>query len=49
VHVTHTGGRYVKADELLRNPQVKEAIDNMAQIAQEETGTETSTPPSSDD
>ena len=34
VHVTHTGGRYVNPDELLRNPEVKEAIDTMAEIAQ---------------
>ena len=40
VHVTHTGGRYVNADELLRSPQVKAAIDSMAQIAQEDTGKE---------
>ena len=38
VHVTHTGGRYVNADELLRSPQVREAIDSMAQIAEEEPG-----------
>ena len=49
VHVTHTGGRYVKADELLRNPQVREAIDSMAQIAQEGTGKDASPPPPSDD
>ena len=49
VHVTHTGGRYVNADELLRSPQVREAIDSMAQIAQEGTGKETPPPPPSDD
>ena len=38
VHVTHTGGRYVNADELMRSPQVREAIDSMAQIAEEEPG-----------
>ena len=34
VHVTHKGGRYVNADELLRSPEVIEAIDAMAQIAE---------------
>ena len=33
VHVTHTGGRYVNPDELLRDPKVMEAIDAMAEIA----------------
>ena len=34
VYVTHKGGRYVNADELLRSPEVIEAIDAMAQIAE---------------
>ena len=33
VHVTHTGGRYVNPEELLRDPKVMEAIDTMAEIA----------------
>ena len=33
IHVTHTGGRYVDPDELLRDPKVGEAIDAMAEIA----------------
>ena len=45
VHVTHTGGRYVNPDELLRNPEVKEAIDTMAEIAQRNQKGSTDNPP----
>ena len=33
IHITHTGGRYIHPEELLRAPKVKEAIDTMAEIA----------------
>lgn len=35
VQVTHTGGMYVEAHELLRNPEVRETIRRMAQIAED--------------
>ena len=38
VHVTANGGRYVQADELLSDPEVKKKIDLMAQIASEDSG-----------
>lgn len=37
VHVTANGGRYVQADELLNDPEVKKKIDLMAQIAEEDS------------
>ena len=37
IHVTANGGRYVHADELLRNPEVRKTIKLMAQIAVEES------------
>ena len=49
VHVTATGGRYVKAEELLRNAEVRKAIENMAQIATGEAEKETSEPSSKDE
>lgn len=38
VHVTANGGRYVQADELLSDPEVKKKVDLMAQIAIEDSG-----------
>lgn len=35
VYVTHTGGMYVHADELLRTPEVRKVINQMAQIAED--------------
>lgn len=49
VHVTHTGGRYVKAEELLRSPEVQEAIDTMAQIAERDRRAGGSTKPPADE
>ena len=42
VHVTSRGGQYVKADELLASPQVREIIKKMADIPVEEKSSETS-------
>ena len=35
VHVTPTGGMYVEAHELLRTPEVRKVINQMAQIAED--------------
>lgn len=37
VLVTANGGRYVRADELLRDPEVRKKIDIMTQIAVEDS------------
>ena len=42
VHVTPRGGQYVKADELLASPQVREIIKKMADIPVERKSSETS-------
>lgn len=35
VHITATGGMYVEAHELLRTPEVRKVINQMAQIAED--------------
>ena len=40
VHITETGGWYVKADELLRSSAVREQIDSMAKISVGKTSPE---------
>ena len=49
IYVTHTGGRYVKAEELLRSPEVKDAIDTMAQIAEQDRNEAASAEPPADE
>ena len=49
IYVTHTGGRYVKAEELLRSPEVKDEIDTMAQIAEQDRKEGASTEPPADE
>ena len=42
VHVTSRGGQYVKADELLASPKVREIIKKMADIPVERKSSDTS-------
>ena len=42
LHVTSRGGQYVKADELLASPKVREIIKKMADIPVERKSSDTS-------
>ena len=42
IYVTSRGGQYVKADELLANPKVRELIRKMAEISTRRKTSDTS-------
>ena len=42
IHVTPRGGVYVKPDELLANPKVREKIKKMAEISSRRKASDTS-------